>query len=124
MREKNFERNWDWGLKSRDDTRTQDRKLRNITREWSTAPALSAGAGSAAGALSLEGMLGPGLPYPKKLVIPVEVTVVDILATLSAHAGVTEPSQIAMKAGGKEEQKTCFQDGETGAVEHSVRVHE
>ena len=97
-RQKNFPRNWKWGLELRKDTKTHDSELSKIAaRKWSTAPAFSANAGATAGALSLEGMLGPGLPYPKQLVIPSETTVVDILALLPVHAGVTDSDQIAME---------------------------
>ena len=116
-----IERNWNWGLELRECASAQDRELLKIAaQKWSAAPARSACAGTAAGAFSLEGMLGPGLPYPKKLTIPSEMTVVDIITTLSAHAGVTEPDQDAMKEKGEEGQKTHIQEEEIGVEEHRV----
>ena len=70
----------------------------------------------------MEGMLGPEMPHPKKLVIPSEATVIDILTTLSAHAGVAEPDQDAMKEKDEEEQETHIQEADIGVEEHRVTV--
>ena len=64
--------------------RTHQSEIQQAAKvQWTTAKSYNASNGTLVDVLRLEGLLGTGLAWPKVLVIPPQITVVDILATLT-----------------------------------------